>query len=1479
MSSGAADLNLLFGIMAVQNDFVSRDALIEAMGAWVLDKSKTLGEILVERGALTSEHHALLTSLVAAHVRLHHDDPQQGLAALESDSSLSQGLSQILDPEVQASLAVIGSDELLSTAPDPHATKPEERAPGHEPTTKEECTLPGMRYRILRPHAKGGLGEVFVAEDTELHREVALKEIQPEHLDDAASRGRFLFEAEVTGRLEHPGVVPVYGLGRYADGRPYYAMRFIHGDNLKEAIRRFHEAESSSRDPGERRLALRELLGRFVDVCNAVAYAHSRGVVHRDLKPANIMLGKYGETLVVDWGLAKAVGSRQQTEGSEAGAETTLRTTTGGLAATQMGSIIGTPAYMSPEQAAGRLDKIGPASDIYSLGATLFALLTSRAPFAGENRPAVLRKVQIGDFSAPRSENSSVPRALNAVCLKAMAVKPEDRYTSAGALAADLEHWLGDEPVAAYQEPLQERARRWARRHKPVVAGLAALVAALLVLGGGGATWLYQQHAAAEREARTSLDEARQALAGEQYPRAQAAAERAAGRLASGGSAALRQEAEQLLADVAMVRRMEDARLAGRQVEWKGDFDWEGRDRALADAFSAYGLNVEVLNTEEAAQRIAGSAIQAQLVAGLDSWADARERTKQGESERLRAVANRADGDPWRARLRELLGRPDLVTLEALASQENALAQQPATLELLAMDLVKAGADSAAVSLLRKAQERHPGDFWLNHDLGLRLAKLKPPRPEEAVRYLTAALALRSDSSMVRVDLGYALHRKGDLEGAIRCYSTAIEINPENFQAYNNMGSVLFDKNDLQGAIRCLRIAIDLAPKSARLHYNLGWVLRNKGDLDEAIRCFQTATEIDPKHALAQMNLGDLLRDKGDLDGAIHCFRTVVAMDPKDATTQNNLGCLLKDKGDLDGAIRCLRAAIEINPKDAVPQFNLGQAFVAGGDLERAIGCYRKAIEIDPNFASAHNDLGAALFAKNDLEGAIREWRTAIRINPKDFRAHNNLGAALNAKKDVDGALRCFRAAIEIEPKFAGPHMNLGDLLMNRRDFEGAIRCFRAALDIDPKDAMVHRQLGNALSAKGDLEGAIRSYRTALEINPKLAEVHYDLGHALYGKKDLEGAIRSYRSTIEIEPKHARAHTNLGIALHDKGDLEGAINCYHTALKIDPKLPNAHNGLGVVLSEKGDLEGAIRCWRSAIEINPKYGMAHENLGMALAAKNDLEGAIRCWRNAIEINPKNALTHENLGVALYARKDLEGAIRCFRTAIEINPKNAKVHVALGYPLLDQGHFAEARAANQKALQLLQPKHPLYDAASKQLGVCENFLTLDAKLPAVLKGEAKPANVNEQLGLAKLCQVYKKLYSAGARFYGEAFTAEPKRADDLGSQDRYNAACAAALAGCGQGEDAAKLDEKERASLRRKALSWLQADLTQYAQLVDKSDKKVLAVVQERMQHRLEDPDFAGVRGDALAKLPEAERQEWQKLWDDVESLRKRAAEKK
>ncbi|MFN9718704.1 MAG: serine/threonine-protein kinase [Planctomycetota bacterium] len=365
------------------------------------------------------------------------------------------------------------------------------------------------RFRILRPHAKGGLGQVSVALDCELNREVALKELQENLAEDEQSRLRFNQEAEITGSLEHPGIVPVYGLGRFADGRPYYAMRFIRGDSLKEAIEDFHRGSdgtqphdrkskaSSSQDrrasvkkaPDYGSVAFRKLLGRFIDVCHAVSYAHSRGVLHRDLKPGNIMLGRYGETLVIDWGLARAEGDVEPSIEENSLPAVRVRTDSN---PTMVGSAVGTPAYMSPEQAAGQLGDLGTATDIYSLGATLSTLLTGRSPIAGTKVNDILEKVKQGDIIRPRACEPSIPKPLEMICLKAMAPSPADRYSSVRALSEDIERWLADEPVSAWHEDLLTRVIRWLRRHRGFLVSSAVLLIFVSVFATASAVVINQ---------------------------------------------------------------------------------------------------------------------------------------------------------------------------------------------------------------------------------------------------------------------------------------------------------------------------------------------------------------------------------------------------------------------------------------------------------------------------------------------------------------------------------------------------------------------------------------------------------------------------------------------------------------------------------------------------------------------------------------------------------------------------------------------------------------------------------------------------------------------------------------------------------------------------------------------------------------------------------------------------------------------------
>ncbi|HMF12629.1 MAG TPA: serine/threonine-protein kinase, partial [Gemmataceae bacterium] len=366
-----SDRNLLFGVLALQADLIDSVQFVEACTLWSARKDMPLAHLLMERGWIDVADKAHLDYLVERRLHKHGGDPQASLAA--APDHVKRSLAALDDPDIQRSLAgPPRSDDLVLDE------------------TVDLPAVPRPRYSLMRLHATGGIGRIWLARDADLGRDVALKELRPERADDTSLWSRFLKEAKITGQLEHPGIVPVYELARRPENKqPFYTMQFVKGRTLTEAARSYHQRRAVGQTNS---LEFLTLLNAFVAVCNTVAYAHARGVIHRDLKGQNVVLGDFGEVIVLDWGLAKLVDR----PGSDAEIQPLCLDSDHGAAPdmTAEGQTVGTPAYMAPEQAAGRLDLIDRRTDVYGLGAMLYEILTGQAPFVGQDTLEVLRRVR-----------------------------------------------------------------------------------------------------------------------------------------------------------------------------------------------------------------------------------------------------------------------------------------------------------------------------------------------------------------------------------------------------------------------------------------------------------------------------------------------------------------------------------------------------------------------------------------------------------------------------------------------------------------------------------------------------------------------------------------------------------------------------------------------------------------------------------------------------------------------------------------------------------------------------------------------------------------------------------------------------------------------------------------------------------------------------------------------------------------------------
>jgi tetratricopeptide (TPR) repeat protein len=791
---------------------------------------------------------------------------------------------------------------------------------------------------------------------------------------------------------------------------------------------------------------------------------------------------------------------------------------------------------MAPEQARGEIDRVDERADVFGLGAILCEVLTGRPPYTGSTREEIRAQAARGDLAAARGrlDACGAEAELIALAKDCLAAEPGDRLRDAGEVARRMTAYL-----AGVQERLraaelarveaQTRAAEERKRRRVTVALAASVLVTASVIGGGWAYLSRQQlRRAAQldlalREAEVLRDEA--AGAGDDLARWLAArdAAHAAGRLlADARDAATRQRVTALVQQVTEAARAAEAdqELLAKLVDIRSaeadDPDGSVSDAAYADAFREAGIDPDVLSTAEVGTKIKArpTSVTLGLTAALDDWAVHRRQALPKPEEawkRLVVAARAADPDPRRDHLWELWAQHDraaqLEPLRKLAQEANPETWPVPSLLLLAVAVHEAGDRDAGVALLRRAQARHPGDVWINYNLGLLLERVHPPRIEEAIRFYTAARALRPETSH---DLAHALESRGQDAEALAIFRDLVRLRPDAGQHRACYGSALH--------------------RLARL--------------DEAIAEFRAAIRLRPEYAAAHANLGIALHGQGKLDEAVAEYRAAIRLKPESADVHTNLGIALYDRGKLDEAVAEHRAAIRLKPNSANAHNSLGVALPAQGKQVEAIAEYRAAIHLEPEHADAHTNLGSALRLER-LAEAITEFRAAIRLKPEHAVARAELGRALHGQGKLDEAVAEYRAAIRLKPESADVYTNLGVALYDQGKLDEAVVEHRAAIRLKPESAVAHSNLGVALRAQGKQAEAIAEYRAAIRLNPDDTEAHANLGLALEAQDKLDEATDEFRRAFSLARPGSRV----------AGDLPGLMQRLERKTALAKRLP------------------------------------------------------------------------------------------------------------------------------------------------------------------------------------------------------------------------------------------------------------------------------------------------------------------------------------
>jgi tetratricopeptide (TPR) repeat protein len=1084
------------------------------------------------------------------------------------------------------------------------------------------------RYRVLEELGRGGMGIVYKAEDPSLERLVAIKILPPKLLRSKEALKRFLREAKVAAKLDHPNIIPIYDIGE-DNGIYYMVMEYLEGKTLREWM----EARLD--------IDIEKSLRLFKQIAEALGYAHKRKVIHRDVKPENIMVIHEDKIKVMDFGIA-VMDDRHSV--------------------TQMGAVLGTIAYISPEQAEGK--QADARSDIYSLGIVLFELLTNQLPFQARTASEMITHHLLTSPPPPSSMNKSVSKKLDQLVLKTLAKNPEERYQNIPSLLEDLKSCI--EPPKNVQEFLgtpapQERYPAEGAIFFPAQPNLQT----------------------PDIDKTKILDELKNLLAPpkiEEKPKEE-------NQLSHETFEKYRPIVDRIQKDLEALQEETPVSLEDQLELPKEKIQVPcTKCGSLNDPLQKYCLKCGSL--------LASSFISPQpemINQGISLF-------EAGQNEEaLKFFQEALKKEP---RIAEAYLYTALCYMKEGHFQEAELAfrkvvelepRNPAGWEGLGDAAFKLSNHVEAESAYQTALKISPSAS-LYFRLGLVQRNLE--KIDEAYKSFAKAFQLDPENLSACLELARTLMELSRYEEALQYVRGILIRHPQDVEALHLAGEIYEKTNRFSQALQAYEKALNIKPDFSKSRYKLGSLLEKQNRADQAILHLTKALETDPSNPDIYIKLGKLFLKENKEDEALVHLKQAANLNPNNPEVHKELGKLFMKKNDLEQATIQLEWTVALDPTDADAHGRLGQIYFRKNQTQHSIRAYKTAIQLDPYNPEFHENLGMVYFGEDEMEDAIAEMKKAVSLDPENVDYRKALGVMYETKGRLDEARKEYQKAVEIAPYDALAQGLLGRVYFEQNLLNLAIYQYQKSLELDPKSYLMHNLLGKAYLRVGKYEEAIVTFQKALEFAPKpdssrnkqiLGKNYFYLGEASLAKGDTASAVAALQQAVHLLPTFAKAFHLLGKARLAMGDKNQAQQLFLQASRLaSSEESEIFVDLAQLLSQSGDQGGAIRALTQAIQAAPQQAAYHGLLGDLYFAKGDLEEALNAYQQALkwEKNKKD-IYHWKCGNLLIAKKNYGEAIEQLKSACLLAPDNWRYHQDLARVYEMAGMIKEAVEELEKA----------------------------------------------------------------------------------------------------------------------------------------------------------------------------------------------------